>query len=457
MLKTKDVLLKRVVPWILEHHWWVIGAAVLLLLAIEKVEHGSVQVNIYLLAKILFYVSTLMSIGILVESLVRITKAQSLTMKILETKRRLHLEVMRFDDWGELSLQLAKAPGEVAPIKESRLFIFNFSNGRLEPAVDWNENGSGSMDASLEEACWQCRMWQTNQELIFRLCQSKPVGSEQGPDQNESYCLPIKNNDDLLALIWFMLKPGKKLTSEQKTIFMSIGDDLALALKAGQDRKALSELRFTEASLHERRKVTHFLHDDLGQNIAFLRFKLAQVLEEKDGIGSEKLQNDLMHMLDVANDSFGIVRGALETMVPQASPHLANILQEYARKVCEQAHFNLSFKAIGKPLEMSPDTQREVFYIFREVLTNIEKYSKASRVEIVINWRKVDLEIAIQDDGIGFDSQSIDSAKHFGYHIVQDRISGLNGSFCLDSAENSGTRVEFSVPLAPYAMTAVRS
>jgi two-component system, NarL family, sensor histidine kinase DegS len=285
-------------------------------------------------------------------------------------------------------------------------------------------------------------------EMGFRRCQPDPEVKASLLSSGECYCLPIKNDRDLLALIRFELQPGKRLSQEQKTVFESINDEMALAIKGSQDRKVLSDLRIVEASLQERRNVSHYLHDSLGQNLAFMRLKLSQLLAEKKSISTATVQNDLVHMLDVAEDSYEIVRGTLETMVPQTTPSLTNLLHEYARKVARHAHFHLSFDVDGEPCETLTNIQREVFYVFREVFNNIERHSKATQVGVCLSWSHCELQIDIQDNGIGFDTQAIDPSKHFGYRIIQERITGVMGRVSIETALQSGTRVTINVPLS---------
>lgn len=86
------------------------------------------------------------------------------------------------------------------------------------------------------------------------------------------------------------------------------------------------------------------------------------------------------------------------------------------------------------------------FFVFREVINNIEKHARATRVNVTLVWGQCELRIIIQDNGVGFVSRVIDSSHHFGFNIIRERLAGLNGSVALDSARNSGTRVTILIP-----------
>ncbi len=61
-------------------------------------------------------------------------------------------------------------------------------------------------------------------------------------------------------------------------------------------------------------------------------------------------------------------------------------------------------------LHLSMDARREIFLIFKEAINNIVKYARASRVSITFNRQGANLLLAIEDNGIGFESESTGSA-----------------------------------------------
>ena len=433
---------KTFLSWLSRRHWILIVLVISFFLSMEVYEHGAFQLNVFFLTECAFYTISMLVVGLLAETLLRSLRSQQTTMRILDVKRRINQEAMRRDAEDDVVDQLAMLPSEIAPVQNSCLLVYNRATDRLDLASQWDD-GSDDGRRLAAETCWKCKEAIPDQILNFRSCQM----DGDSLSQNVCYCLPIRNEGNLMALMRFSLLPGNKLNREQTRIFENIGDDMALALRTGLDRKSLSELRISEASLRERKKVTHFLHDSLGQNLAFLRLKIGQVLAEGK-LPQETFHNDLIHMLDVAEDSYEIVRGTLETMVPQTTPSITNLLQEYAGKIARESHFDLAFEVKGKPCEITTPLQQEVFYVFREIFTNIERHSKATRVSVILMWGKCDLKITIQDNGIGFSTREIDANRHFGYRIMQERMDGLKGSISLETSSKNGTSVTINVPIA---------
>jgi signal transduction histidine kinase len=173
---------------------------------------------------------------------------------------------------------------------------------------------------------------------------------------------------------------------------------------------------------------------------------LDQLVNEKDRLSPDQLQEDLKHMRAAATESYEIVRGTLESIHPETTPHLTNLLQEHARKVAERAKFQVRFETRGRPVPLKEDVQSAIFYVCHEVLSNVEKHAQAKNVNILVDWSDPNFMINISDDGVGFNPQAINRNKHFGLEIVHERINNVNGHITLKTSENSGTDVILSVP-----------
>jgi signal transduction histidine kinase len=221
-----------------------------------------------------------------------------------------------------------------------------------------------------------------------------------------------------------------------------------VALKAGQDRKVLAELRNSETALAERRSVSHYLHDHLGQNLGYLHLKMDQLLTEKDKLSMEKVLADLELMRDAAYESYEIVRGVLETIHPETTQTLTNLLMEHARKISQRADIEIDFKTKGKLLMLPEEAQSAIFYAFEESLNNVEKHAQANKVTVLAEWKPDYFSLTISDNGVGFNPRFINKHQHFGLEILNERMARVNGRITLLTLKDSGTVVTIRVPSA---------
>jgi two-component system NarL family sensor kinase len=89
---------------------------------------------------------------------------------------------------------------------------------------------------------------------------------------------------------------------------------------------------------------------------------------------------------------------------------------------------------------------RQLFYIFREALGNIEKHAHAKHVSGEFIWGDQTLTLSILDDGIGFDAESVQTSGHFGLKFMRERTEQLKGSFYIRSVPGKGTTVTAVIP-----------
>lgn len=191
--------------------------------------------------------------------------------------------------------------------------------------------------------------------------------------------------------------------------------------------------------------IARDLHDTLGQNIGFLRMKLDYLADKKIRRHAE-LQLELRNMARAANESYDLMRGTLAMLQSEDSADLFRLFTRYAEQIEERAAFAFHFTSRGEPRFMSAKRMRQLFYIFREILNNIEKHANATEVSMEMSWNEGSLKLCVSDNGIGFDAARVHYSSHYGLKFMRDRAELLNGSLTVQSAVGSGTRIQLQVP-----------
>ena len=92
-----------------------------------------------------------------------------------------------------------------------------------------------------------------------------------------------------------------------------------------------------------------------------------------------------------------------------------------------------------------------VFRIFQETFTNIVRHSCASHTSIAIKKQGGEISLVIADNGMGFDVKEAmgrDFTKRgMGLSAMEERAWMLGGSVNIWSERESGTKLEFRVPI----------
>jgi PAS domain S-box-containing protein len=191
--------------------------------------------------------------------------------------------------------------------------------------------------------------------------------------------------------------------------------------------------------------IARDLHDTIGQNIGFLRMRLDH-LSDSTTIKNADILSELKVMTKAANESYDLIRGTLSVLQSVDTAELFRIFSRYGEQIEERSSLQVEFSHKGEPRARSPGRMRQLFYIFREALTNVEKHARASRVAVQIGWEEKHLNMTIADDGRGFDPLSMPSGSHYGLKFMRERAELLKGSLNVHSVVGTGTKLEARVP-----------
>ncbi len=439
----RNSILYRIYLWISGKHWWFIGFFAIVLFIMEAVDFRQHNWDFIHVLEFSIYISLLLVVGVLVDMLVTEIQLQNETRKILDFKHSLSLEFASYHDWDGLVDYITRFPSRIAPVRQACLLASDPISGQFNKVAEWNNTGEEWTDLLSDGEQKDCPAFDAASDVVFYPCGEKAaVETKTG----EKFCLSFRYGGRVLGVLQFLLEPGETLNGIQTDFFENIVDEIAIALQKGQDRQAYYAMRSSETALAERREVSHYLHDHLGQSLGFLHIKLDQLIMEKDRLPVDKVFTDLEQMREAVNEFYEIVRGILETIHAETAPSLTNLLMEHARKISQRATFELDFKTRGKPLALPREVEQAIFYAFEESLSNAEKHAQASKIEILAEWGRDNFRLTISDDGVGFNPQSIDTDQHFGMEILNERMAKVNGRITLMTSENSGTTVNIQVP-----------
>ncbi len=193
--------------------------------------------------------------------------------------------------------------------------------------------------------------------------------------------------------------------------------------------------------------IARDLHDTIGQNIGYLRMRLDYLAEKEMPETKEAMQAEFLQMSRVATESYDLVRGTLAILQSQGPGDLLQLFKRYAGQVMERSAVEIQFGHQGEAEALSHRQMRQLFYIFREALNNIEKHAAASQARVDMHWNEAGLTMFIQDNGRGFNPETPPPGGHYGLKFMRERAEMMNGSCAIRSQPGDGTTVTIHVPV----------
>ena len=102
----------------------------------------------------------------------------------------------------------------------------------------------------------------------------------------------------------------------------------------------------------------------------------------------------------------------------------------------------------GSSRALHPIIRDEVYRVGHEALINAFRHSKASRIELELQYTSKYLKVLVRDDGIGIDPVVIQRGRegHWGLSGMRERASEIGGKLKVWSRLESGTEVELIIP-----------
>ena len=92
-----------------------------------------------------------------------------------------------------------------------------------------------------------------------------------------------------------------------------------------------------------------------------------------------------------------------------------------------------------------------VFRIFQEILTNVARHAKASRVDVYLEQDHSAVRLKVRDNGRGFVLKGANRPDGFGLLGMRERAAALGGSLHIESAPALGTTIVLDIPVAASA------
>ena len=214
-------------------------------------------------------------------------------------------------------------------------------------------------------------------------------------------------------------------------------------------RRLASELLLTEE--RERRNLAADLHDNTSQLLSVAKIRLGELVDAAPA----PLKPALRQVADLLGESVSHVRSLTFQLSPPILQELGlkAALASLADHMRDRFKYQVVVEDNGQPKPLDADARGMLFRAVRELLINIGKHAKASKVRIQLHCEDSRLAITVEDNGVGFDAAKAlvprEDRPCFGLFSIRERLSCLEGEMSIESVIGQGTRVRLLMPIEP--------
>ncbi len=234
------------------------------------------------------------------------------------------------------------------------------------------------------------------------------------------------------------LEKARDLTSSSSASISSAG---------GSKSPLASVEMLVNAQETERQRLSRQMHDGPAQALSnfILQTEIAMRLLEID---AGQAKDELNSLKTSAMGTFQKVRNFIFELRPMMLDDLGLVptVRRYADAFKEQAGLDVSVTVTGSERRLAPYLEVMLFRAIQELLGNTARHGQATQVKVMLDMGEDRVRVSVDDNGKGFDPDSVLQGTSLGLKLIRERAEMLGGSFEIDSSIGKGSRISFSVP-----------
>jgi two-component system sensor histidine kinase DegS len=220
------------------------------------------------------------------------------------------------------------------------------------------------------------------------------------------------------------------------------------ALTAGAAKSPLASVEMlVNAQETERQRLSRQIHDGPAQALSnfILQTEIAMRLMDVD---TSQAREELNNLKSSAMGTFQKVRNFIFELRPMMLDDLGLVptVRRYADAFKEQTGLDINVTVTGNERRLEPYVEVMLFRAIQELLGNTARHAQATMVRILVDMGQERIRVSVDDNGKGFDPETIQQGNNLGLRLIRERAEMLGGTFEIDSNAGKGTRVAFAVP-----------
>lgn len=201
-----------------------------------------------------------------------------------------------------------------------------------------------------------------------------------------------------------------------------------------------------EEKVQERNRISQELHDGVLGRLFGTRVGLGFLDISDDETTQEQHQTFLNELQDIEKE-IRDVSHKLNNDFDSSEVNFKSIINQLLKEKSVIGNFkynldidkNITWKNVNEIIKVN------VYRIIQESLQNIIKHANATNVTLKFIEENNQLKIAIEDDGVGFNTSK--SKKGIGLKNIKSRIKKINGTLGIFSEKNKGTTLQINILL----------
>jgi len=216
--------------------------------------------------------------------------------------------------------------------------------------------------------------------------------------------------------------------------------------KQEMEHRYNSELMQSRLEVQEQtlKNLSAELHDNIAQVLGMAKMQMHALADRADTDTKNHVQetaqlvgdaiNDIRNMSHMMNGAYVLKNG------------LHDSIEKDLARISSALRIKCNFNVSGKPIDLDEDKELILFRVIQECVTNAVKHGSPYSVEVSLNYQSGALNVAIIDDGKGFDPEQHNKTAGLGLMNIKERVRLLKGTVEITSGSEKGTHIQLYIP-----------
>jgi signal transduction histidine kinase len=196
----------------------------------------------------------------------------------------------------------------------------------------------------------------------------------------------------------------------------------------------------------ERARLARELHDDVTQRLARFAIDAGRLQGGADGaVVAETMCSIRDGLVRLSEDIHALSYRLHPSLLEDLG--LTEALKAECERFSRQESVAIDLNLRDLPSAIPPDTALCLFRVAQEALRNVARHARARGIEVSI--RNVDggLQLAVLDNGIGFEPAASQKRHSLGLASMRERLLLIGGELEIESTPGKGTTILAWAPL----------
>jgi len=198
------------------------------------------------------------------------------------------------------------------------------------------------------------------------------------------------------------------------------------------------------AMTQERNRLAREIHDNLGHTLTIVN---VQIEAAKTVMGSDpdRAMDALNKAQELAQTGLAGVRKSVAAL--RESPVSNRPLSEAIASLVEEEQSGgivTEFKVTGEPHPLENKVALALYRVAQEGLTNVRRHARASRVDVLLDFKPDEVHLEVKDNGMG----TAEITGGFGLLGIRERMQLLGGKVTINTGVGKGFCLTASLPLS---------